>query len=97
VSTLKVTSEQLQSVSSQLATGKEDVQQQLASMEAKVRGLVDSDWTGAASDAFRDLWDKWHSGAAQLRDALDGISSMLHQTAQAYQKTEDELAHQLRR
>jgi WXG100 family type VII secretion target len=97
VSTLKVTSEQLRAVSSQLASGKADVEQQLASMEGQVRGLVDADWTGAASDAFRDLWDKWHSGAAQLRDALEGISQMLGQTAQAYQDTEDQLAQQMRR
>jgi WXG100 family type VII secretion target len=97
MSTLKVTSEQLQSISAQLAAGKEDVQQQLATMEAKVKGLVDADWTGAASDAFRDLWDKWHTGAAQLRDALEGISGMLGQTARAYQQTEDQLAQQLRK
>jgi WXG100 family type VII secretion target len=97
VTTLKVTSEQVRAVSSQLASGKADVEQQLSSMEGQVKGLVDADWTGAASDAFRDLWDKWHTGAAQLRDALDGISQMLGQTAQAYQDTEDQLAQQMRK
>ncbi|MGH9042032.1 MAG: WXG100 family type VII secretion target [Acidimicrobiia bacterium] len=96
MTTLKVTSEQLQSVSSQLQAGKEDVEQQLTSMETKVRSLVDADWSGAASDSFRDLWDKWHTGAAQVRDALQGISTMLNETAKAYQETEDALATQLR-
>jgi WXG100 family type VII secretion target len=96
MTTLKVTSEQLHSVSSQLSTGKEDVEQQLATMESKVKSLVDADWSGAASDSFRDLWDKWHSGAGQIRDALQGISDMLNETAKAYQETEDALATQLR-
>jgi WXG100 family type VII secretion target len=96
MTTLKVTSEQLHSVSNQLQAGKEDVEQQLASMESKVKALVDADWSGAASDSFRDLWDKWHNGAGQVRDALEGISTMLNETAKAYQETEDQLATQLR-
>ena len=96
MTTLKVTSEQLVSVSGQLQTGKEDVEQQLATMESKVKSLVDADWSGAASDSFRDLWDKWHTGAGQVRDALDGISTMLKETARAYQETEDALASQMR-
>jgi WXG100 family type VII secretion target len=93
---IKVTSEQLRSVSSQLHTGSEDVSQQLQSMESKVKALVDADWQGAASDSFRDLWDKWHTGAAQVKEALDGISQMLGQAATTYQDTEDQLARQLR-
>ncbi len=96
MSTIKVTSEQVQSVASQLQSGSQDVEQQLSSMESQVRGLVDADWQGAASESFRDLWDKWHTGAAQLREALDGIHQMLAQTARAYQETEDQLAQQMR-
>jgi ESAT-6 family protein len=93
---IKVTSEQLHSVSSQLSTGSEDVSQQLESMRTKVQALVDADWNGAASDSFRDLWQEWHSGARQVKQALDGISQMLGQAATKYQDTEDELARSLR-
>ena len=93
---IKVTSEQLQSVSSQLQRGSEDVSQQLGSMESQVKGLVDAEWQGAASDAFRDLYDKWHRGARDVKEALDGISTMLAQAARTYQDTEDQLAAQLR-
>jgi hypothetical protein len=31
-----------------------------------------------------------------VRDALEGISTMLNETAKAYQETEDQLATQLR-
>ena len=93
---IKVTSEQLTSVASQLQSGSGEVETQLATMRSQVSGLVDADWAGAASDSFRDLWDKWQSGATQLREALDGIHQMLSQAATAYQETEDKLASQLR-
>ena len=93
---INVTSEQLQSVSSQLQRGSDDVSQQLSAMEAQVKALVDADWTGAASDSFRSLWDQWHTGAAQVREALDGISQMLGQAARTYADTESQLAQQLR-
>lgn len=94
--TIKVTSEQLTSVASQLQAGASEVEGQLSSMRSQVSALVDADWAGAASDSFRDLWEKWHSGATQLREALDGIQGMLAQAARAYQETEDTLASQLR-
>jgi len=96
VSTIKVTSEQLSSVASQLQSGSAEVESQLSAMRSQVSGLVDADWAGAASDSFRDLWEKWHAGAGQLREALDGIHQMLSQAARTYQETEDTLAQQLR-
>jgi WXG100 family type VII secretion target len=96
VPTIKVTSEQLSSVASQLQSGSGEVESQLASMRSQVSGLVDADWAGAASDSFRDLWEQWHTGASQLREALEGIHQMLSQAARAYQETEDQLAAQLR-
>ena len=96
MSSIRVTSEELQGVSAQLGRGSVEVAQQLGAMESQVRGLVDAEWTGAASDAFRDLWDQWQRGARDLRDALDGIAQMLGQAARAYQDTEDQLAGQLR-
>jgi len=96
VATIKVTSEQLMSVASQLQAGAGEVEGQLSSMRSQVSALVDADWSGAASDSFRELWEKWHSGATQLREALDGIQGMLGKAAQAYADTEETLATQLR-
>lgn len=96
MATIKVTSEQLSTVASQLAAGSNEVESQLSTMKGQVAGLVDADWGGAASDSFRDLWDKWNSGANQLHEALEGIHQMLSSAANAYQETEDKLAQQLR-
>ena len=94
---IRVTSEQLQSVSSQLTSGGTEVGQRLQHMESQVKALVDADWQGAASDSFRDLWDKWQRGARDVREALEGIAHMLGQAARTYQDTEDQLAAQMRK
>ena len=93
---IKVTSEELHSVSNSLKSGSEDVAGRLATMENQVKGLVDANWSGAASDSFRELWDKWHKGAADVKEALDGVSSMLASAARTYEQTEAELAKSLR-
>ena len=93
---IKVTSEQLDAVSRQLDSGREDVSQQLASMESQVKALVDADWQGAASSSFRDMWDQWHNGANQVKEALAGISRLLAQAADTYRETEDKLSSQMR-
>ena len=92
---MKVTFEQLNSVSARLNSGSEDVSQQLQAMEGQVKGLVDADWDGAGSDAFRDLWDKWHRGAAEVKEALDGISQMLGNASREYQDKDQEIARGL--
>lgn len=93
---IKVTSEQLHSVSSQLKSGSEEVSQRLDSMRSQVQNLVDSDWSGAASGSFNENYTKWNQGARQVKEALDGIAQLLAQAAQTYQETEDKLAQQLR-
>ncbi len=40
--------------------------------------------------------DKWHTGAAQVKEALDGISQMVGQAATTYRDTEEQLASQMR-
>jgi len=97
MSAIKVTSEQLKSTSSSLNSGSDEIDQITSSLQSQVGALVDADWNGAASDAFRDLWQKWHTGAGQVREALQGISQMLGQAGQAYQDTEDQLSSQLRK
>jgi len=97
VSTIKVTSEQLESTASSLASGEQEITGKLGQLQSMVQTLVDADWQGAASNSFHELWQQWHSGATQIQEALIGISRMLGQTGQVYQQTEDKLAAQLRR
>jgi WXG100 family type VII secretion target len=96
MSTIKVTSEQLESTSSSLASGESEISTKLTQLQGQVQALVDADWQGSASSAFHDLWTQWHTGATQVQQALTGISQMLGKAGQVYQDTENQLASQLK-
>jgi len=88
---IKVTSEDLANASSQLSTGSQEIDTQLHTMHNLVQDLVDSDWQGAASTSFKDLYQEWNTSAANLRQALDGISKLLANAASAYASTEQQI------
>src|SRR6202020_2221674 len=89
MSLIKVTAEELHSLSSNVATGSNSIQDQLARMQGEVLGVVGGEWQGAASGQFHALWDEWQRSAAGLKDALDGISRLLNNAGTQYQSTED--------
>lgn len=96
MSQIKVTSEDLISTAHSLSSGATHVAEELASLRSKVESLIGGQWNGAASQSFHELWQRWHQGAAQVHDALEGISQMLTGAARVYQDTEDQLASNLR-
>jgi WXG100 family type VII secretion target len=85
---LKVTSEELLSLSQSLRSGADQVQAQLDAMRRQVEPVA-TDWEGAASASFQSLWQEWQSGAKQVQDALTGISTLLGNAGRTYQGAED--------
>ncbi|AZI58833.1 WXG100 family type VII secretion target [Nakamurella antarctica] len=96
MSMIKVTSTELDAVSTQLTATSGDISTQLSSARGHVDGLVNEGWAGAASLSFKELYEEWNRSADQLKVALDGIAAQLKAAAKAYQDTEDSLASQLR-
>lgn len=88
---IKVTSEDLANASAQLSSGSQEIDTQLLSMHNLVQGLVASDWQGAASSSFETLYQEWNTSAANLRQALEGISKLLANAASAYASTEQQI------
>jgi WXG100 family type VII secretion target len=91
VALIKVTSEDLATVAAQLNSGSEEIDGQLNTMRGLVQSLVASDWQGAASSAFDSLYQQWNTSAANLREALDGISRLVANAATAYANTEQQI------
>lgn len=89
MSLIKVTSEELHTLSSNVQSGSNSIQDQLSRMQNEVLGVVGGEWQGAASGQFHSLWEEWQRSAAGLKDALDGISRLLANAGQQYQNTED--------
>ncbi len=87
---LKVTSEQLIDLSGQLTRTSGEVQGKLDEMKNKIEPLV-TDWEGAASSEFHRMWDEWQSSAKNLREALDGISTLLGKAGETYRDAEENI------
>lgn len=89
MSLIKVTAEELHTLSSNVQSGSNSIQDQLGRMQGEVLGIVGGEWQGAASGQFHALWDEWQRSAAGLKDALDGISRLLNSAGMQYEQTED--------
>jgi WXG100 family type VII secretion target len=89
MSLIKVTAEDLQTLSSNVTAGSSTIQDQLSRLQSEVSGVVGGDWMGSASGAFNQRYEEWNRGAAMVKDALDGIAQLLAHASVQYQGTED--------
>jgi len=89
MSMIRVTAEDLERVAGQIRSGEASVNDQLSALKAAVDSLVGGDWAGAASAQFEQMYTEWNQGAAQLNQALVGISELLDNAAKAYRETEE--------
>ena len=88
---IKVTPEQLQQVSAQLAAGASSIEGTNSQLAANVAPLG-SDWAGIAQARFHELWAQWQRSAQQLNEALTGISQLMSQASASYEQTEQAIA-----
>lgn len=84
---IRVTPEQLASVSGQLRAGASNVDGILSQLASQVAPLG-SDWAGVAQARFQALWAQWQRSARNLNEALNGISHLMSQAGANYDTTE---------
>ncbi|GAA4429624.1 hypothetical protein GCM10023148_34090 [Actinokineospora soli] len=56
---------------------------------------LQDNWSGAASQAFNTLLQRYQDDAVKLHDALQGISEQLKQSNEAYARQEEEASQSL--
>ena len=95
MSLIKVTAEDLHTLSTQVSTGSGQIQEQLGQLQGKVLGVVGGDWEGAASGQFHSLYEEWQRSAQHLNHALDNIAKLLQQAGTQYQHTEDAIRNSM--
>jgi WXG100 family type VII secretion target len=93
---IRVTPEQLQQVSGQLAGGASNIDGTLGQLASTVAPLG-SDWAGVAQARFQELWAQWQRSAQQLNEALTGISQLMQQAGSNYESTEQAIASSFNR
>ena len=96
MSGIKVTPEQLQGLSGQVARGSGEIEGQLRALGNTVAPLVGGDWAGQAQQRFTALWDEWQRSAQGLKHALDGISQLMGQAGASYAQAEQQIASSFR-
>lgn len=89
---IRVTPEQLQTLSGRVATGSRSIESELGSLRGALAPLG-GDWAGTAQARFTALWEEWQQGAATVQHALAGISQLLGQAGMAYADAETRIAH----
>jgi WXG100 family type VII secretion target len=92
MSGIKVTPEQLNALSGQVARGSGEIEGQLRALSNTVAPLVGGDWAGQAQQRFTALWDEWQRSAQGLKHALDGLSQLMGQAGTAYAQAETQIA-----
>jgi WXG100 family type VII secretion target len=92
---IKVTPEELESWSSQLAKGSAEIESQLSALRGAITPAAE-EWIGQGSRQFQALWEEWAQSAANLKEALDGISQMLAHAAQSYAQSDIDVANLMR-
>jgi WXG100 family type VII secretion target len=91
---LKVTAEDLHQLAGSVARGSADIDQELSGLRGQLTPLA-SEWEGAASAKFQQLWDEWQKSAAGLREALDGIGKLLSSAADTYSQAEQSVIQKM--
>lgn len=81
---IRVTPEQLGSVSAQLNGGASSIEATLSQLAAQV-GPLGSDWAGTGQARFLALWQQWQTSSRQLHQALADIGVLMRQASVAYE------------
>ena len=85
--------EQLQSSASQLRSGQQEVESLLARLKSMIDNLVSSGFvTDQASGKFQQSYEQWNSGAKNVIQGLQGMSSFLDKAIAQHQQLDSELS-----
>jgi len=92
---IRVTPEQLSSVSAQLKGGASSIDSTLSHLAAQVAPLG-SDWAGAGQARFHALCQQWQTSSRQLHQALADISILMGRASAAYEANDTQVGASFR-
>jgi WXG100 family type VII secretion target len=93
---LKVTPDQLQSLSGSVSRISADVRGSHQNLKGQLSPLFGADWSGQAAAQFTALYDQFDQHAKGLSDALDGIGQLLSRAGATYADAEQQIASSFR-
>ncbi|MBJ7610071.1 MAG: WXG100 family type VII secretion target [Candidatus Dormibacteraeota bacterium] len=87
---IRVTPEQLASVSGQLNGGASSIESTLSQLAGQVAPLG-SDWAGVGQARFQAAWQQWQTSSKQLHQALLEISQLTGRASAAYASNDQQV------
>jgi WXG100 family type VII secretion target len=96
MSVLRVTPDQLQSMSGGVTRTSAEIRGLQQSLKAQLAPLFGADWSGAAAARFTALYDEFDLHARGISDALDGVGQLLGRAGSAYAEVEQQIAASFR-
>jgi WXG100 family type VII secretion target len=96
VSALKVSPEQLQTMSGGVARTSAEIRAMQQSLKSTLAPLFGAEWSGAAASQFGLLYDQFDQHARGVSDALEGIGQLLARAGSAYAEVEQQIAASFR-
>lgn len=94
---LNVTYADMQSAASQLKSGEQQIQSDLARLKSLVDNLVASGYvTDASSKQFEASYTQFNTGATKMIEGLNGMGQYLDAAAKAFNETDTHLAAALK-
>lgn len=88
---IRVTPEQLHTVSGGVVRGSSEIDSTLAGLRAQVLPMVGGEWAGPASAQFTAMFEQWQRAAGELNRALQGISRLLANAGASYAQAEAQI------
>jgi WXG100 family type VII secretion target len=96
VSGLRVTPDQLSTLSSAVARASAEVRGEHQNLHGQLSPLFGADWSGAAAAQFTALYEQFDKHARGMSDALDGIGHLLARAGSTYAEVEHQIAASFR-
>jgi WXG100 family type VII secretion target len=96
MSGLRVTPEQLSTLSGAVARASAEVRAEHQSLHGQLSPLFGAEWSGAAAAQFTTLYEQFDQHARGLSDALDGIGQLLSRAGSTYAEVEQQIAASFR-
>ena len=91
----KVTYQDLESLSSQLSTQMQNLQQVISNAQKFVDAVAGVTWQSEAQANFTQLHAGWQQSAKQIMQSGNGMADFLKKAAQSYQDTDTGLARSI--
>lgn len=88
--------DQIQVIHAAFAKAKEDVHDAAerlrtdrTSIDARVRGFLNSGWSGEAADSFSEAWEEWKDSAGEVLTGLTAMRELLDETHRDFIASDD--------